>query len=96
MDHGQTGPLQPFNNEVSVGNGVHRVLADRVKSELLPEKLAVERVRVTSESGGTEGENRNPGVKLAETLQVGEERLGVGQEQVGPSDGLGTLRFSFQ
>jgi hypothetical protein len=46
VDHHQTRPLQEFDNEISVGYDMHRVLAERVESELLLEELSVDGVGV--------------------------------------------------
>jgi len=94
VDHSQTGPLKPLYNEITVGNGVHRVFADGFERQFLPKELTVETVRVSGERSRAERKNGNSGVELTETLQIREERLGVGQEQVRPPDGLSALRVS--
>jgi hypothetical protein len=44
----QTSPLKPFNNEITIRNGVHRVLSNRHEIKFLPQQLSVEVVWVTS------------------------------------------------
>jgi hypothetical protein len=73
---------------------VHRVFADGLEAQFGAEELAVERVGVAGECGGAEGEDGDTGVELPESGEVGEEGLSVGEEVVGPSDGLGALPIS--
>ena len=82
MYHTQTRPLHPLDNEISISNGMHRVLADGHETQLGPQELSVEGIRVAGKCSGTEGENGDPGVDLAETSQVGKKRLNVGEEEV--------------
>lgn len=82
MNHHQARPLQKFDDEVPVGHNVHRVLAQRVKAELLLQEFSVDGVGVTGECGAAEGQGGDSGNELGETVEVGVKRVGVGEEEM--------------
>jgi len=49
--------LHPLDDEIPIGHGVHRIFAYRQEAEFRAEEFSIEGVRVSSECGGTEGEN---------------------------------------
>lgn len=55
------------------------------------EEFSVDGVRVAGECCASEGQGGDSRDELGETGEVGIESMGVGEEEVGPSDGLSSL-----
>jgi hypothetical protein len=55
------------------------------------QEFSVDRVGVTGECCASEGKGGDSRDELGETGEVGVECVGVGEEEVGPSDGLSSL-----
>jgi hypothetical protein len=87
----QAGPHHELYDKVAVADAPQTILRKGLKSQLFCEKVTVDRKGVTRECAGAEGQNRYPRDELTEAFEIRGEGKGVGQEEVGPADGLSAL-----
>lgn len=87
----QAGPHHELYNKVTVADAPQTILRKGLKSQLLCEEVTVHGEGVSRECARAEGQNGYPRDELAEAVEIRAERKGVGQEEVGPADGLSAL-----
>jgi hypothetical protein len=93
MPHTARTPLQPLHNEVSISRTIQRVLSDALEPELLGQKVSVDAEGVSGERATAQGEDGDAGEEGGETGEVGGEGEGVREKEMGPANGLGSLRM---
>jgi hypothetical protein len=91
VNHEETGPLQELHDKVSIGHDVHRVFSYGLEAEFGSQELPIESVGIPGQSSASERQDRNAGDDSVETVQVCQETVGIGQEEMRPTDGLGSL-----
>ena len=87
----QAGPHHEFYNKVAVAYTPQTVFSKRLETEFLCKEVTVDSEGVTSKCAGAQREDRYPRDELAKALEIGVEREGMGQEEVGPAYGLPAL-----
>jgi hypothetical protein len=92
MHHGQTGPHEEFDNEVTIADAPQAVLCDRRETKLLGKEVAIDDERVTCERSAAQRRDRHSGDQLAQSRKIVAKREGVGQEEMGPPDRLTPLQ----
>ena len=91
MRHSEGGPHHELHDKVAIANTPHTVLRDGLEAKLLRKEFTVNNERVTGKRARAEGKHRNAGNELLEPLEIIFEGESVGQEKVGPADGLASL-----
>ena len=94
MSHEKTRPHQELCNEVPIGHAPKTVLSHGLESQFLCQEFPVDAKGVPSQRATTEGQNRNARDELYETIQIIFQRSRVGQQEMGPTDGLAALTRS--
>ena len=89
MDHGDGGRVEVVEGEVAVGGDVHGVVGDGGETEVAGDGVTVMRETAAGEGSGAEGHDIGAAAGFGEALVVAGEHLEVGEEVVGPEDGLG-------
>lgn len=84
--------MHGLHSEVTVTNGVHGVVEQIIKTELLGHSVTVDLEGVTSEGTAAEGATVNASNDLTQALQLASESSSVRQHPVGPADGLSLLK----
>ena len=87
----QAGPHHEFYNKVAVAYTPQTVFSKRLETEFLCKEVTVDSERVTSKCAGAQREDGYPRDELAKALEIGVERESMGQEEVGPTNGLPAL-----
>lgn len=87
----QAGPHHEFYNKVAIAYTPQTVLRKRLESEFLCEEVAVNSKGVAGKRARAQRKNRYSWDELAKTFEICGEREGMGQEKVGPTNGLPTL-----
>lgn len=91
MGCNQAGPHHKFYNKVAVAYTPQTIFCKGLESKFLCKEVAVDGEGVTGKCAGAEWKNRYPGDELAKALEIRAEREGMGQEEVGPANGLPAL-----
>ena len=89
VDHGDGGRVEVVEGEVAVGGDVHRVIGDGGEAEVAGDGVTVMREAAAGEGSGAEGHDVGAAAGFGEALVVAGKHLEVGEEVVGPEDGLG-------
>lgn len=87
----QAGPHHEFYNKVAVAYTPQTVFCKRLETEFLCKEVTVDSEGVTSKCAGAQREDRYPRDELTKALEIRVEREGMGQEEVGPANGLPAL-----
>ncbi len=82
-----------FHQEVTIGDGVEAVAADRRKTQQLGDVFAVQRVGRAGQGAGAERQHVRPSVRVTQSTGVTLEHLGVGQQVVPEQHRLGALQM---
>ena len=83
--------MQELYDKVSIRHDVHRVFSYGLEPEFGSQELPIESVGIPGQSSASERQDRNAGDDSVETVQVCQETVGIGQEEMRPTDGLGSL-----
>ena len=95
MSRRQAGPHHELYDKVAVAHAPQTVLCKRLESELFREELTINGKGVARKCPRAEGQNGYPRDELTEALEIRAERKRMGQEEVGPTNGLGTLERGY-
>jgi hypothetical protein len=87
----QAGPHHELYDKVAVAYTPQAVLREGLKSELFREKVTINGKGVARKSPGAEGQNGYSRDELTEAFEIRTEGEGMGQEEVGPTNGLAAL-----
>ncbi len=93
MRHYQRGGGGKFDGEVAVGHGVERVLAHRLETELVGNKLAVDRIAGAGQRGRAQRQPVDAATAVGHALGVARQHFEVGQQVVAEGDRLRHLQM---
>lgn len=91
VNHEQTRPLQKLHDKVSIGYDVHRIFPDGLEAEFGPQEFSVETIGIPCQSSAPERQDRDAREDTVQAVQVGQKPVSIREEEVGPSDRLGSL-----